>query len=93
MILSMSFEVLAATRIEPPAGFVSPIAWVIIGALVAVITVTVPALWFRGNTMQDKMYEDLKKCNEDRAKSEEDLLGLMKVLRLQMEQSKGGRKG
>ena len=76
-----------------PLGVISPVAWTIIGVLSAVCATVIPALWARGNAMQDKMYEDLKACNEERAKSEEDLLGLMKVLRLQMEQSKGGRKG
>ena len=77
----------------PPQGGISPLAWVIILALAGVIAAVVPALWVRGNKMQDRMYEDLKECNQKRAEAEEDLLGLLKVLRLQMEASKGGKKG
>ena len=77
----------------PPSGGISPLAWVIILALAGVIAAAIPALWVRGNKMQDKMYEDLKECNQKRAEAEEDLLGLLKVLRLQMEASKGGKKG
>lgn len=81
-----------AAVIDPPSGGVSPLAWAIIGALALVISVAIPALWNRGNKIQDRMYEDLKACNEKRAEQEEEILGLLKVLRLQMEQSKGGRK-
>jgi hypothetical protein len=75
-----------------PDGGISPLAWVIIGALVAAISAAVPALWYRGNKIQDKMYEDLKICHEKRVQSEDDQLGLLKVLRLQMEASRGGKK-
>lgn len=78
---------------DPPSGGISPLAWIIILALVGVIAAVIPALWLRGNKIQDRMYEDLKICNEKRAKTEDDVLGLMKVLRLQMEASKGGKKG
>lgn len=77
---------------DPPSGGISPLAWVIICALALVCATVIPALWYRGNKIQDKMYEDLKTCNEKRAKTEEDVLGLMKVLRLQMEASRGGKK-
>lgn len=77
--------------IEPPAGDVSPLAWVLIGSLAAVFATVVPALWYRGNKIQDKMYADLKTCNEKRALQEEETLGLLKVLRLQMEPTKGGK--
>ena len=76
----------------PPTGGVSPLSWAIIGALAAVIASVVPALWIRGNKIQDRMYSDLKECNEKKTEQEEEVLGLLKVLRLQMEQSKGGRK-
>ncbi len=74
-----------------PTGGVSPLAWVIIGALCTVIAAVIPALWSRGNKISDQMYADLKECNEKRAEQEEEVLGLLKVLRLQMEQSKGGK--
>jgi hypothetical protein len=92
MLLSVSLMT-AVVAVDPPSGGLSALAWVIILALVAVIAGVIPALWIRGNKMQDKMYEDLKNCNEKRAKTEEDVLGLMKVLRLQMEVSRGGKKG
>lgn len=75
-----------------PDGGISPLAWTIIGALVIVISGVVPALWRRGNKMQDRMYADLKECNEKRLEQEEEVLGLLKVLRIQMEESKGGKK-
>lgn len=92
MWLSLSFVMEVAARIDPPSGSISPLAWAIIGTLTAAIGAAVPALWYRANKIQDQMYEDLKACNEKRAQSEEDMLGLIKVLRLQMEQSRGGRK-
>lgn len=77
---------------DPPTGFLSPIAWVIILTLCGVMAAVIPALWYRGNKIHDMMYEDLKACNEKRAQTEEDILGLMKVLRLQMENSRTGGK-
>ncbi len=87
--LSILMEVM---RVEPPTGGLSALAWVIIVVLAGVFAAVVPAIWHRGNKLQDKMYEDLKVCNDKRAKTEEDVLGLMKVLRVQMEQSRGGQK-
>jgi hypothetical protein len=92
MWLSMSLF-LSLARVDPPAGGISPLAWSIIAVLAGAIAAVVPALWHRGNKIQDRMYEDLKACNEKRAQSEEDLLGLLKVLRIQMEASRGGKKG
>ena len=90
----LSLSVLAeVTQVDPPSGGLSALAWVLIVALAGVMAAVVPALWYRGNKLQDKMYEDLKVCNDKRAKTEEDVLGLLKVLRLQMEKSKGGPKG
>jgi hypothetical protein len=86
-------EVAMIAQVAPPSGGISPLAWVIIGALVTVCVTVIPALWYRGNKIHDQMYEDLKKCNEKCKQSEEDVLGLMKVLRLQMEASRGGKKG
>ena len=80
-------------NVDPPAGGLSALAWVIILALCGVIAVAIPALWKRGNKIQDRMYEDLKACNEKRAQQEEEILGLLKVLRLSMEPQKGGKKG
>lgn len=82
----------ALAQVTPPTGGISPLAWVIIGALSVVCATVIPAMWHRGNKIHDTMYEDLKDCNKKCAKSEEDVLGLLKVLSLQMEQSKGGRK-
>lgn len=83
--------VLGVATVDPPGGGVSPLAWVIIGALATVVGTVVPALWYRGNKIHDKMYADLKECNEKKTEQEEEMLGLMKVLRLQMEQSRGGK--
>ncbi len=91
MVLSVSLMMVQAST--PPAGGISPLAWVIIVAMVGAFVAVVPALWVRGNKLQDKMYEDLKACNEKRLKTEDEILGLMKVLRLQMEASKGVKKG
>ncbi len=99
MLSSLSF-VVEAVKSDPPSGGISALAWVIIGALTAVCASVIPALWHRGNKerdraerMREKMYEDLKECNQKRADSEEEVLGLMKLLRLMMEQpkSKGGK--
>lgn len=87
----------------PPAGSISPLAWAIIGTLVAAIAAAIPALWVRGNSIQDRMqkrmdevhdqmYADLKECNEKKLELEDEMLGLMKLLRLQMEQSKARKK-
>jgi hypothetical protein len=93
MVLEVMISVLALdAAVEVPIGGLSPLAWVIIIALAGVIAATVPALWYRGNKIQDKMYEDLKICHEKRVQSEDDQLGLLKVLRLQMEASRGGKK-
>jgi hypothetical protein len=81
------FLALSALAVDPPSGGVSPLAWVIIGAL---LTALLGVVGF-AKYWTDKLYSDLKECNEKRANSEEDILGLLKVLRLQMEQSKGGR--
>jgi uncharacterized protein YdgA (DUF945 family) len=84
--------ILDISAVEPPSGAISPLAWAIIVALSFVCATAIPALWYRGNKIQDKMYEDLKKCNEKRLQSEEDQLGLLKVLRLQMEASRGAKR-
>jgi hypothetical protein len=73
--------------VEPPAGGVSPLAWVIIGALVVALL----GVCSFGKYWTDRMYKDLKECNEKRLNSEEDVLGVLKVLRISMEQSKGGK--
>ena len=91
MVLSVSVMMMVQAG-TPPAGGLSPLAWVIIVVLSGVIAAAVPALWYRGNKIQDKMYEDLKICHEKRVQSEDDQLGLLKVLRLQMEASRGGKK-
>lgn len=91
MWLSLSLAVLDAATAEPPAGGLSPLAWLIISVLAGVCASAIPALWYRGIKIQDKMYEDLKICNDKRAQTEEDVLGLMKVVRVDMERSRGGR--
>lgn len=84
LFLSMAF---AVAPVDPPAGGVSPLAWVLVTALAtALVTVCTVAL-----KRIDRMYDDLKACNAARADSEEDTLGLLKVLRTQMERSRGGR--
>jgi hypothetical protein len=91
MVLFLSCILLDVTPVDPPTGGISALAWVIIIALSGAFAAAVPALWYRGNKIQDTMYADLKACNEKNAQSEEDVLGLMKVVRIQMEQSKGGK--
>lgn len=86
-LLSMSFVIL----VNPPEGGISALAWIIIGVLASVCATVIPALWIRGNKIQDRMYADLKACNARRVQSEEEQLGLLKLIRLQMEQSKGGK--
>lgn len=81
----------AILAVDPPAGGVSPLAWVIISALALALTVVVPALWHRGNKMYDMVYADLKACTESKATHEEDVVGVLKVLRIQMEKARGGK--
>jgi len=76
-----------AARVDPPSGGLSPLAWTIIVALAAVIMGAIPALW----KMNRQMYRDLKDCNERSNQKEDDLLGLLKVVRVSMESSKGGK--
>jgi len=92
MVGSVMLMAIREGATAPPAGGISPLAWAIIVALATTLVSVTTALWFRGNKIQDKMYEDLKTCNEKRAQTEEDVLGLMKVLRLQMEASRGGKR-
>ena len=87
MVLCLALSLLE----DPPSGGVSPLAWVIIVVLAGALGAVVPPLWLRGNKIQDRMYADLKECNEKKTEQEEEILGLLKVLRLQMEQSKGGK--
>lgn len=101
--MQLLVSVAAALEVGAPAGGLSPLAWTIIVALAGVIAVAVPSLWYRGNVIQDrmqkrmdevqdKMYADLKECNENKLELEDEILELMKLLRLQMERSKGGKK-
>lgn len=90
--MALFLSVLAMTDATPPAGGISPLAWVIILALAGTLGTVTSTLWVRMNKIQDRGYEDLKMCNEKRAQTEEDILGLMKVLRLQMENSRAGGK-
>ena len=86
MVLFLSLAIVTPP-VEPPAGGVSPLAWVIIGALVVALL----AVCSFSKYWTSMLYKDLKECNEKRLDSEEDVLGVLKVLRLQMEQSKGGK--
>jgi len=84
--MAHAFLVALVAAVAPDGG-VSPLAWAIIGALVtALVAVSLFAKYWT-----DRLYSDLKECNEKKAASEEDVLGVLKVLRLQMEQSKGGK--
>jgi hypothetical protein len=87
MRLFLSFMTFEVARIDPPNGGISPLAWTIIIALATVISATVPALW----KMNRVMYRDLRQCNERSNKQEDEILGLLKVVRVQMEVSKGGK--
>lgn len=70
---------------DPPAGGVSPLAWAIVLALVAALGIV--CLFF--SRWNSRLYDDLKECNASKADLVEETLGLLKVLRLHMEKSKG----
>lgn len=77
----------AMAETVPPAGGLTPLAWTIIVTLCTVLVTVVGALW----KDRQQTYKDLKDCNAKHAEQEEEILGLLKVLRVQMEQSKGGK--
>ena len=83
----MSFLAFEVARVDPPSGGISPLAWTLIVALATVISVAIPALWKHNR----QLYRDLKECNERSNQKEDEVLGLMKVVRVQMEVAKGGR--
>lgn len=87
MVLSLSLVALEVAKVDPPSGGISPLAWTIIITLATVIGVVVPALWKQNR----QIYRDLKDCNESKNQQDDDVLGLLKVIRMQMEQSKGGK--
>lgn len=84
MWLSLSYMI---ARVDPPSGGLSPLSWTIIIALATVISVAIPALWKQNR----QMYRDLRDCNERSNQKEDEVLGLLKVVRVQMEISKGGK--
>jgi hypothetical protein len=73
--------------VDPPSGGISPLAWTIIVALAGTLTTVTGILW----KDRSKVYDDLKACTAKRLESEEEMLALLKVLRSQMERSKGGK--
>lgn len=83
----MSCAIVSMARVDPPSGGLSPLAWTIIIALSTVISVAIPALWKHNR----QIYRDLKDCNERSNQKEDEVLGLLKVVRVQMEVSKGGK--
>lgn len=87
MALFLSGLMLEVANVDPPSGGISPLAWTIILCLSTVITVSIPALWKQNR----QMYRDLKECNERSNQKEDEVLGLLKVVRVQMETSKGGK--
>lgn len=80
MVLMLGVVVAKA---DPPAGGLSPLAWTIILALVAALGVVSRALAV--------VYKDLKEANKLVNQRDEEALGLFKVMRGQMERSKGGQ--
>ncbi len=72
----------AVTKADPPAGSLSPLAWTIILALVAALGIVSRALAV--------VYKDLKAANAKLNARDEEALGLFKVMRGQMERSRGG---
>lgn len=88
MILSLS--IMDGVEITAPTGGVSPLAWVIIGALVVALLAvcTFSKFWV------NRLYEDLKECRARRVAEDDETVGLLKVLSSQLERSKGqgGRK-
>lgn len=85
--MNLLLAALSATNVDPPAGTFSQASW----AIIVVLGATLMAVSGFAVKWLTKMYDDLKACNAARAAQEEDILGLLKVLRLQMEQSRGGR--
>lgn len=80
--------VMISDVVDVPAGGVSPLAWVIISALAAALgaVCTVSLKWIT------RLYNDLKRCNAEKAAEPEEILALLRVARIQMERSKpGGR--
>lgn len=71
----------------PPSGGLSSLAWTLIVTLATALVTVTGALW----KDRKQTYDDLKACNAKYAEQEEEILGLLKVLRVQMEKSKGGR--
>lgn len=86
MLLSVLL-LFAVQKNDPPAGGISPLAWVIILALVAALGIV--SLFF--SKWNSRLYDDLKECNASKAGLLEEVLGLLKVVRIQMEKSKGGK--
>lgn len=74
--------------VDPPGGGLSPLAWTLISVLAGTLTTVTTVLW----KDRSKVYDDLKACNATRAAAEEELLALLKVLRIQLESSKGGKR-
>jgi hypothetical protein len=67
-----------------PEGGVSPLAWVIIGCLITALLAVVAF----AKAWTDKLYNDLKECNGRAADREEDTVGQLKVLTVQMEKAR-----
>lgn len=87
MTVFLSAVMAEVVRVDPPSGGISPLAWTIIVVLASALGATVPALWKQNR----QMYRDLKECNERSNQKEDEVLGLLKVVRVQMEVSKGGK--
>ncbi len=88
--MELLLSVFNVKDIAPPTGSVSPLAWVIIGALsTALVSVCVfSKFWV------NRLYEDLKECRARKVQEDDETVGLLKVLSSQLERSKihGGRK-
>jgi hypothetical protein len=65
---------------DPPSGGVSPLAWIIICALVAAVTAL--------GKVCVTLYTDLKKAREDLADAYEEQANLLRTLRLSLDASK-----
>jgi TRAP-type C4-dicarboxylate transport system permease small subunit len=82
MVGTLCVVCLEVVKVDPPAGSLSPLAWTIILALCGFIMMLLRALAV--------VYKDLKAANNKLNQRDEEALGLFRVMRGQMERSKGG---
>ncbi len=82
MVSTVCVVFMEVAKSDPPTGSLSPLAWTIILTLCGFIGVLLRALAV--------VYKDLKAANAKLNARDEEALGLFKVMRGQMERSRGG---